>query len=356
MKITDLRCIAIPSLKGLLVRIDTDEGVYGIGQVGATRHAYVAPQILFYKQFIMGLDPRNVEDVMRRIRRLGAFKPWGSGVSAIEVALWDLAGKAMGQPVHRLLGGKIRDHVRPYMGALPPFVSSEEVPSIGNRPEDYHARALARRKHSHGMTIMKNVVGFHDDQWRARDGMQYGVVYPIVEPTLLLGFSPWNLGQNAGMATPQGVAYAVKCAEAANDALGDNISIALDCGPGWKVPSAIEFTRAIAHLKPVWLEDLLTGDYTPYVGAHLYREVKLNSTVPIHTGEQIYLRQNFMELIESHAVDVLGPDPMDMGGYCRVEVGSRVCRSAWSADSSAWCWRRSLRSHVTHPCLCYDAG
>lgn len=319
MKITDLRCIAIPALKGLLVRIDTDEGVYGIGQVGATRHGYVAPQILFYKQFIVGLDPRNVEDVMRRIRRLGGFKPWGTGVSSIEVALWDLAGKAMGQPIHRLLGGKVRDYVRPYMGGLPPFAKLDGAVPDGDRPEDYHERALARRKLASGMTIMKTVVGFHDDRWRSDPANTYGIAYPIVEPAPVLGFSPGNVGQNAGMVTPRGIARAVACAEAAKEALGDEISLALDCGPGWKVTSATAFARAVAHLNPTWLEDLVTGDYTPYVGANLYRELRDASPVPIHTGEQIYLRQNFMELIETHAVDVLGPDPLDMGGIAELK-------------------------------------
>ena len=72
----------------------------------------------FYRDFIVGQDPTNVERVMLRIRRLGSFKPWGSAVSAIEMALWDIAGKAAGVPVYKLLGGKVRDKVRVYNGAL----------------------------------------------------------------------------------------------------------------------------------------------------------------------------------------------------------------------------------------------
>ena len=81
----------------------------------------------------MGEDPTNVERVMLKIRRLGSFKPWGSAVSAIEMALWDIAGKAAGLPVYKLLGGKVRDKVRVYNGARA-------------LPHDrLHARGLRRR-------------------------------------------------------------------------------------------------------------------------------------------------------------------------------------------------------------------
>ena len=69
----------------------------------------------------------------------------------------------------------------------------------------------------------------------------------------------------------------------------------------------------------MWLEDLLTGDYTPYVLAAAYREVTRATTTPIHTGEQIYLRQNFKELIEKQAVRIVGPDPADIGGIAELK-------------------------------------
>jgi L-alanine-DL-glutamate epimerase-like enolase superfamily enzyme len=69
----------------------------------------------------------------------------------------------------------------------------------------------------------------------------------------------------------------------------------------------------------MWLEDLITGDYVPFVNADVYREVTRATTTPIHTGEQIYLRQNFKELIESHAVRIVGPDPCDVGGLAELK-------------------------------------
>lgn len=69
----------------------------------------------------------------------------------------------------------------------------------------------------------------------------------------------------------------------------------------------------------MWIEDMITGDYVPFVNADVYREVTAQTTTPIHTGEQIYLRQNFKSLIEGHAVKVIGPDPCDVGGIAELK-------------------------------------
>lgn len=115
MKITDLRCAVIGS--NPVVRIVTDEGLSGYGEVESYK-PYLKPHILLYRHFVLGEDPTHVERVMLKIRPRGSFKPWGSAVSAIEMALWDIAGKAAGLPVHKLLGGKVRDRVRVYNGAV----------------------------------------------------------------------------------------------------------------------------------------------------------------------------------------------------------------------------------------------
>jgi L-alanine-DL-glutamate epimerase-like enolase superfamily enzyme len=103
------------------------------------------------------------------------------------------------------------------------------------------------------------------------------------------------------------------------DVLGDEVGLALDCGPGWTVPDAIRLAKALEPLNVMWLEDLITGDYTPYVMAQLYREVTRATSTPIHTGEQIYLRQNFADLIEKQAVRIIGPDPCDIGGLAELK-------------------------------------
>src|SRR5512138_1409708 len=115
MKIIDLKCAVIG--QNPIVRLVTDEGIDGYGEVENTK-PYLKPYVLFYKPYLLGEDPTNVERVLRKIRRLGSFKPWGSAVSAIEMALWDIAGKAAGVHVYKLLGGKVRDRVQVYNGGV----------------------------------------------------------------------------------------------------------------------------------------------------------------------------------------------------------------------------------------------
>ena len=117
------------SARNPVVRIVTDQGISGYGQAESAK-PYLKPMVLFYKDYLLGEDPTDVNRVMLKIRRMGAFKPWGSAVSAIEIALWDIAGQAAGAPVYKLLGGKIRDRVRAYNGGV-------RFPMTGQTPQDY---------------------------------------------------------------------------------------------------------------------------------------------------------------------------------------------------------------------------
>ena len=123
IKITDLRCTIIG--RNPVVRIVTDQGISGYGQAESAK-PYLKPMVLFYRDYLLGEDPTDVN----RVRRMGAFKPWGSAVSAIEIALWDIAGQAIGAPVYKLLGGKVRDRVRAYNGGI-------RFPMTGQTPRDY---------------------------------------------------------------------------------------------------------------------------------------------------------------------------------------------------------------------------
>jgi L-alanine-DL-glutamate epimerase-like enolase superfamily enzyme len=297
VKITDLKCAVIGSTP--VVRIVTDEGIVGYGQAEASK-PYLKPHVLFYKPWIVGEDPTNVERVMLKIRRLGAFKPWGSAVSAIEFALWDIAGKAAGLPVYKLLGGKVRDKVRVYNGSI-------RFPMEKFDPEDYAADVAKMKALPEGFTIIKAAIAFHGRQASEVPMFYYG------DP------DHTRLYPNRGLLTEKGLKHIVACVEAMKDVLGDEVGLALDAGPGFTVPDAIRLAKLLEPHNIMWLEDMLTGDYTPYVLADLYREVRRSTTTPIHTGEQIYLRQNFRELIETQAVNIVGPDPCDVGGIAELK-------------------------------------
>jgi len=297
MKITDLKCAVIGN--NPVVRITTDAGIHGLGEVEASK-TYLKPHIMFYKRFIMGDDPTDVERVMRKIRRLGAFKPWGSAVSAIEMALWDIAGKAAGLPVYKLLGGKCRDKVRVYNGAV-------RFSMAGHTPDDYAENMRKMKASPENFCIIKQGIGFHGPMANVIPDFYYGDTQPR-------GFHA-----NAGLLTGKGLKHIIACVEAMKDVCGDAVGLALDCGPGFTVPDAIRLGRALEPLNIMWLEDLITGDYRPYVMADVFREVTQSTSTPIHTGEQIYLRHNFRELIEGHAVNIVGPDPCDIGGIAELK-------------------------------------
>lgn len=297
MKITDLRCTMLGS--NPVVRITTDEGISGLGAVESYK-PYLAPHVMFYKDLIVGQDPTNVEQVMLQIRRLGSFKPWGAAVSAIEIALWDIAGKAAGLPLYKLLGGKVRDRVRVYNGAI-------RFPMPDQSPEAYAENTRKMMASPEGFTIIKQVTAFHSPMASQVPNFFYG------------DLQTGGRHANRGLMTEQGLKHAVACAEAIKAVLGDEVGLCLDCGPGWTIPDAIRFAEAVKHLNLMWLEDMLTGDYTPYVLPELYRELTTRSTTPIHTGEQIYLRHNFKQLIEMNAVNIIGPDPCDIGGLAELK-------------------------------------
>src|SRR5579871_6222697 len=297
MKITDLKCAVLG--QNPVVRIVTDAGIDGYGEVENTK-SYLKPHVLFYKPYILGEDPTDVERVMLRIRRLGSFKPWGSAVSAIEMALWDIAGKAAGIPVYKLLGGKVRDRVRVYNGGV-------RFPISGSSPQDY-AESMAKMKATpERFSIIKQGVGFHSAMPQQVPDFTFAEVHPS------------RSQGNRGLLTERGLKHVIACVEAMKSVLGDEVGLALDCGPGWTVPDAIRLAKALEHLHIMWLEDLITGDYVPYVLADVYREVTRSTSTPIHTGEQIYLRQNFKDLIEKHAVHIIGPDPADIGGLAELK-------------------------------------
>jgi L-alanine-DL-glutamate epimerase-like enolase superfamily enzyme len=262
IKITDLRCAVIGRTP--VVRIVTDKGISGYGQAESSKY-YLKPTVLFYKEYLLGEDPTDVERVMLKIRRLGAFKPWGSAVSAIEIALWDIAGQAAGVPVYKLLGGKIRDRVRIYNGGFRP-------PFKGQTPQDYADNVQQMKEAKEGFTLIKMAVGFHNPlMMRAIPNMWYdeirkGASHP-----------------DRGLMTERGLDYVIACTEAMKKVLGSEIGL------------------------------------TPYPNAQLFRDLKQATSVPIHTGEQIYLRQNFKDLIEAQAVDIVGPDPEDVGGIAELK-------------------------------------
>lgn len=297
MRITSVKVAVIGDSP--IIRVVTDEGIDGFGQIESSK-PFMRPVVEMFEAPLLGQDPTDVERCMTKIRRMGGFKPWGSVVSAIEIALWDLTGKHYGLPVHKLLGGKVRDRLRVYAGGVRPVFENHQ-------PEDYARAAEQMKSAPEGYTIIKEGVGFHGFMAAEVPNFHYGEARP----------GPRH--PNRGTLTSYGLGHLVECVGAMRDVLGNDTALALDMGPGWTVPDAIRILRELEPYDILWAEDLLTGDYVPWVNAEQYREVTQASVIPTHTGEQIYLRQNFKELIETRAVRVIGPDPADVGGLAELK-------------------------------------
>ncbi|HET7215024.1 MAG TPA: mandelate racemase/muconate lactonizing enzyme family protein [Terriglobia bacterium] len=301
MKIADLKCAIIGS--NPTVRIVTDQGVSGYGQAESVK-PYLKPMVLFYKQYLLGEDPTDVARIMLKIRRMGAFKPWGAAVSAIEIALWDIAGQVAGLPVYKMLGGKIRDRVRVYGNSI----NNGGAQRSARTPQEYAEVAAKVKEAKEGYTLIKQPVAFHHpemltvvpDAWY--DEPRSGPPHP-----------------DYGLLTERGLDHVIACIEAMKKVLGSEVGLALDCGPGWTPKDAIRFARAVEPFHITWLEDLITGDYYPYPNAQVFKQVTDSTSTPIHTGEEIYLRENFKDLIETQAVNVIGPDPEDVGGMAELK-------------------------------------
>src|SRR4029078_3173366 len=180
----------------------------------------------------------------------------------------------------------------------------------GYTPEAFAESCRFMLAGSEGFTIVKQGIGFHSDMKRKLAGFTYGEV----EPQHIQGGAI-----DRGLITERGMKLMIDCVAAMKDVLGDRVGLALDCGPGWTVPDAIRFAKAVEKYNLMWLEDMITGDYVPYVNADVYREVTRATSTPIHTGEQVYLRQGFKPLIEGHAVNIVGPDPADVGGIAELK-------------------------------------
>src|SRR5262249_14941559 len=143
MKIVDVKAAIIG--QSPIVRIVTDAGIDGYGQ-GESAKPYLKPHMLYYRDALIGHDPTDVERCMIRSRRRGAFNPWGTAVSSIEMALWDVAGKVANLPVYKLLGGKVRDRVRVYNGGV-------RFPLEGHTPKHYAENMRKMKEAREGFTI-----------------------------------------------------------------------------------------------------------------------------------------------------------------------------------------------------------
>lgn len=297
LKITDLRTVTVgwDGWRFPLIRIDTNQGFSGYGEV---RDGASKTYALMLKSRLLGENPCNVDKVFRKIKQFGHHARQGGGVCAVEMALMDLAGKAYGVPAFMLCGGKFRDDIRVYCDT--PNEPTGEA--MGHKLKERVAR---------GFTMLKMDVGI-----QTLIGVEDALTYPAgmlhTYPSSLERMLDIDNIQHAFThvrLTPKGISMLVEYVEQVRSVLGYEIPIAADHFGHIGIDDCIQLGEALEPFNLAWLEDMVPWQYTEQ-WVQLERRLK----TPVCTGEDIYLKDGFMPLLQAGAVNVIHPDIATSGG------------------------------------------
>ncbi len=299
LKITDLR---IATIKGApmvdpIIRIDTNQGLYGLGEVrdGASKN-----YALMLKSRILGENPCDIDRIFRKIKQFGGHSRQAGGVCGIEMALWDLAGKAYNVPIYQMLGGKFRDKIRCYADTT----ESEDPKIYGKRLRGRRDEGFTWLKMDLGVDLVKDVPG------------------ALTAP---LGMSMAQGGKTEHMftgveLTQKGAALMGDFVAAVREAVGMDIPLSCDHFGHIGVNSCIRLGKALEKYNIAWLEDMI-----PWQRTDLWKKITDAVDIPTLTGEDIYLKEGFIELARNHAVDILHPDLATSGGILETKkIGDAI--------------------------------
>jgi galactonate dehydratase len=268
VKITSMTTFAVPP-RWLFLKIETDEGVVGWGEpVLEGRAASVAAAVEELSDYLIGKDPRRIEEHWTVLYRSGFYRGGGihmSALAGIDQALWDIKGKALGVPVHDLLGGRLRDRIKVYS-----WIG-------GDRPAE--TAAQAKDAVERGFTAVK---------MNGPEELQYVDSRDKVEKVV------------ANVA-------------AVRDAVGPNIGIGVDFHGRVHRPMARVLLDALAPYHLMFVEEPVLSEHVDGIA-----DVLRNSTTPIALGERLYSRWDFKNVITTGVVDIIQPDLSHAGGITEV--------------------------------------
>src|SRR5579872_7098436 len=299
LKITDLRVAVVKGapMTCPLIRIDTNQDIYGLGEV---RDGASKTYALFLKSRILGENPCSVDKIFRKIKQFGGDSRQAGGVCAIEMALWDLAGKAYGVPVYQMLGGKFRDRIRCYADT-----------TESDDPKIYGQRLRGRR--DEGFTWLKMDLGI--DLIKDKPG---ALTYPA-GASIGMGGNTEHMFTGIEI-TQKGAELMADFVAAVREAVGIDVPLSCDHFGHIGVNSCIKLGKALEKYNISWLEDMI-----PWQRTELLKEIKTAIDVPLCTGEDIYLKEPFIELARNHAVDILHPDLATSGGILEThKIGDAI--------------------------------
>jgi L-alanine-DL-glutamate epimerase-like enolase superfamily enzyme len=299
LKITDMRYALTAAMGGTaIIRIDTNQGIYGLGEV---RDGADPRYALMLKSRILGLNPCNVEMIFKIIKQFGGQSRQAGGVCAVEMALWDLCGKAYGVPVWQLLGGRYRDKIRLYADTPEAKSLEEQIKLIKYRTEDQGYTWL---KMDLSISELINIPGTLVNQkfWmNNKDLNQWQGNYMSYENTR----HPFTQIQ----ITDKGLEELAKIVENVRNIVGYDIPLSTDHYGHFDLNNGIRLGKALEKYRLAWMEDIIPWDLTDQ-----WKTLSDALETPVLTGEDIYLLKNFKPLIDIHAVDIVHPDLATSGG------------------------------------------
>lgn len=254
------------------VKVETDEGLYGVGESRPINKVDAAVGYLrdVADRFVLGLDPFDVEVLVRRLTIEDYGRPGEiamTGLAMLEMACWDIMGKALNQPIYRLLGGAVRDRIKAYGNGWY---------TVERTPEEFHA--AARRAVAKGYHALK--------------------------------FDPFGAGFYEMERAEK--LKSIALVEAVRDAVGPDVELLIEMHGRFNPVTAVEMTAALAPFKPGWVEE-------PVPPANLPALKKVADAVsplgvPVATGERLHTLHEYRELLELHAADIIQPDISHFGG------------------------------------------
>ena len=294
MKITQVEVFHVHQRKNsgqrpVLVRIDTDEGIHGVGEAGVAYGvggSAAAGMIKDLAQLIIGQNPFNTELIWEKFLKKTFWGQGGgtivfSGFSAIDMALWDIKGKALGLPLYQLLGGKCRDDLRVYASQIQ--FGWGPVRTAKGPTEEYVEEALKAVAEGYD-AIKVDVLALN------RQGSKENVHLegPLPNPVIRLG---------------------AERVQAIRAAVGPDVDIIVENHANTDLVSAVQFAKAIEEYNIFFYEEINTPLNPP-----LLRQAKEKISIPIASGERIYTRWGYLPFFADRSIDVIQPDIGSCGG------------------------------------------
>lgn len=297
LKITDLRyCVTAVMGRTAIIRIDTNQGIYGLGEV---RDGADPRYALMLKSRILGENPCNVEKIFKIIKQFGGQARQAGGVCAVEMALWDLCGKAYNVPAWQLLGGRYRDTIRIYADTPESKSPEEQLKLIKFRTETQGYSwlkmdvSIGELRDIPGTLVNPNIFKEGTSQWQGGYMSYANTKHPFTGIQI----------------TEKGLEELAKIVDHVRSMVGYEIPLSTDHYGHFDVNNCIRLGKALDKYRLAWLEDMVPWQYTEQ-----HKTITEALETPTLTGEDIFLLEFFKPLIDNHAVDIIHPDLVSSGG------------------------------------------